>query len=131
MYNHDLYCLKFALEDNQKQTGDLKVKEALETSAGPELRDWRFPYIDYALYDILPDDPKEATAIRRKTPRIYYNTITEHCIADRMMESYFTTCHTKRHKRHSKKLMTVCAELINLVQSLEIDSEGSNTTSRR
>jgi len=28
------------------------------------------------LYGILPDDPKEATAIRRKAPRFYYNMIT-------------------------------------------------------
>ena len=38
-YSHNLYCPKFALEDNQMPTGDIQVKEALETSAGPELRD--------------------------------------------------------------------------------------------
>jgi len=26
VYSHDLYCLKFALEDNQMSTGDLQVK---------------------------------------------------------------------------------------------------------
>ena len=41
-----------------------------------ELRDWRFPYMGYALYDILPDDPKEAAAIRRKAPKFYYNATT-------------------------------------------------------
>ena len=41
--------------------------------ADPELRDWRFPYIDYVLYHILPDDPKEAAAIKRKAPKFYYN----------------------------------------------------------
>ena len=76
VHNHDLYCPKFALEDDQTLTGDLQVKEALETSAAQELRDWQFSYIDYALYGILPDDPKEATAIRRKAPRFYYNAIT-------------------------------------------------------
>ena len=40
VYSHDLYCPRFALDDNQKPTGDLQVKEALETSAGPELKDW-------------------------------------------------------------------------------------------
>ena len=39
----------------------------------------------------------------------------ENCIADCMMESYFAACHTKRHRRHSKKLTAVCAELTNLV----------------
>jgi len=74
--SHDLYCPRFTFEDHQKPTGDCQVKEALETSTGSELRDWRFPYIDYALYDILPDDPKEEVAIRRKAPKFYYNATT-------------------------------------------------------
>jgi len=73
VYSHDLYCPRFAFEDHQKSTGDCQVKEALETSTGPKLRDWRFPYIDYALYGILSDDPKETAAIRRKAPKFYYN----------------------------------------------------------
>ena len=76
VYGHDLYCPRFAVEDNQKPTGDLQVKEALEILAGPELRGWRFSYIEYALYSILSDDPKEAAAIRRKAPIFYYNAIT-------------------------------------------------------
>jgi len=76
VYSHDLYCPRVAFEDHQKPTGDCQVKEALETSTGLEPRDWRFPYIDYALYDILPEDPKEAAAIRRKAPKFYYNTTT-------------------------------------------------------
>ena len=54
-----------------------KFKEVLETLTGPELRDWRFSFINYVLYDILPDDSKEAATIRRKAPRIYYNAITQ------------------------------------------------------
>ena len=37
VYSHDLYCPRFAFEDHQKLTGDRQVKEALETSTGPEL----------------------------------------------------------------------------------------------
>ena len=62
VYSHDLYCPRIAFEDYQKPTGNCQVKEALESSTGPEPRDWRFPYIDYVLYDILPDDTKEAAA---------------------------------------------------------------------
>jgi len=40
IYSHDLYCPRFAFEDNQKLTRDLQLKEALETSTGQELRDW-------------------------------------------------------------------------------------------
>ena len=39
VYNYDLYCPKLVLEDDQTLIGDLQVKEALETSGGPELRD--------------------------------------------------------------------------------------------
>ena len=49
--------------------------ETLEISTSPEPRDWQFPYIDYVLYDILPDDSKEAAAIKRKAPRFYYNAV--------------------------------------------------------
>ena len=51
VYSHDLYCPRVIFEDHQKPTRDHQVKEALETSAGPDPRDWRFSYIDYALYD--------------------------------------------------------------------------------
>ena len=72
IYSHDLYCPRFAFEDNQKPTGDLQLKEALETSTGLELRDWRFSYIDYAFYIILSDVTIEAAVIRRKAPKFYY-----------------------------------------------------------
>ena len=49
-----LVCPKHVLETN----------EVYVTSIGFEPRDWRFPLIDYALHDILPDDPKEAASIR-------------------------------------------------------------------
>ena len=77
VYSHDLYYCKFALEDNRTSIGDFQVKEVLETSTSLELRDWRFSYIDFVLYDILPDDPKEAAAIRRKAPQFYCNAIMQ------------------------------------------------------
>jgi len=55
----------------------------------------------------------------------------KHYITDRMIESYFVACHIKRHMRHLERLMTVCAELTNLVQSLEIDSEDLGIIGRR
>ena len=76
IYSHDLYCPRVTFEDHQKPTGDCQTKEAIETSAGPELRDWRFSYINYPLYGIMPDDPKEAAAIRRKAPKFYYKANT-------------------------------------------------------
>ena len=48
-----LICPKHVLETN----------EVYVTSIAFEPRDWRFPFIDYALHDILLDDPKEAASI--------------------------------------------------------------------
>ena len=41
----------------------LKTNEVYLTSIDFAPRDWRFSFIDYALNDILPDDPKEAASI--------------------------------------------------------------------
>ena len=76
-HSHDLYCYKFALEDNRTLRRDLQVKEVFETSTSLEFRDWRFPYTEFVLYGILPDDSKEAAAIRRKAPRFYYSVIIQ------------------------------------------------------
>jgi len=55
----------------------LKTKEVHITSTGFEPRDWQFSLIDYALHDILPDDPKEAASIRRRSLRFYYAPIVK------------------------------------------------------
>jgi len=39
------------------------------------------------------------------------------------MESSSAAYHIKRHRKRSKRLMTVCAEVINLAQNLGIDSK--------
>jgi len=48
-----LFCPKYSLD----------VSEVHTISTTFEPRDWQFPIIDYALYGILPGDPKEATSI--------------------------------------------------------------------
>ena len=76
------------------------------------------------VYDILPDDSKKATAIRRKTPRFYYNTIMRTLYRwshDRILLAAY---HTRSHRKRSRKLMTVCADLTNLDPSLGTDFEG-------
>jgi len=101
IYSPDLYYPKFALEDDQMPTGDLQVKKTLETSARLKLRDWRFPFIDYILYGIWLDDPKEAAAIQRKVPKFYYNTITRtlyHRLYDRIL------LHCLLHKKAQEAL---------------------------
>ena len=52
---------------------DLEVSKFHTTSATFEPRDWRFPIIDYTLHGLLPDDLKEVTSIRRRSPQFYYD----------------------------------------------------------
>ena len=49
-----LFCPKYGLEISKVHT----------TSTNFKPRYWRFPIIDYALQDILPDDPREAVSVR-------------------------------------------------------------------
>ena len=51
----------------------LRTREVYNISIDLEPRDWRFPLIDYALHGLLPDNPKEATSIRRRSLRFYYD----------------------------------------------------------
>ena len=62
-----LVCPKHVVETN----------EVLVTSIGFEPRDWQFPLIDYALHDILSDDPKEAASIRQRSLFFYYDLIVK------------------------------------------------------
>jgi len=131
VYSYDLYCPNFALEDNQTLTGGLQVKESLETSAGQssKIGDSHISttsYMAYCLMILKRRLSSEGRPLDSTTMRYH-----EHCIADRMMESSSATYHIKRHMRHSKRLMMACADLTNLVQSLVIDSEGSDITGRR
>ena len=54
-----------------------------------------------------------------------------HYIADHMMESSSAAYHMKRQKKHSKRLMTICLEVTNLVQNLEIDSKDVDIISQK
>ena len=124
VYNHDLYCPRVTFEDRQRLTGDCQAKEALETSAGPKLRDCdsrtsTMPYMASCLMI-----PKKRLPLEGKPPNSIIMRSREHCIADRMTGSSSAAYHKRRRRKYSKKRMMTCVELISLVQSLEIDSEG-------
>ena len=48
-----------------------------------------------------------------------------------MIESYSDAFHTKRHRKHSKKLMMVCAEFTNSDPTSEIDPKDLAIIGRR
>ena len=110
-----LFCLKHVLKTN----------EVHATSTGFEPRDWRFPIVDYALHDILSDDPKEAVSIRRRSLHFYYDLIvkTLYCRSyeGNLLLAYLTLKHKKCLKRHTM----VYAGLINQVRNSRIDCTDS------
>jgi len=55
----------------------LKTNEVYIISIDFEPRDWRFPFFDYALHDILLHDPKEVASIRRRSLHFYCNPIVK------------------------------------------------------
>ena len=55
----------------------------------------------------------------------------EYCIVDHMLESYSVAFHTKRYRRHSEKLITVCTGLTNPDPNWGTDSEDLGTTEWR
>src|SRR3954470_16483735 len=73
IYTHDLFCPDPPYEGIPL----LPSAEALQASANSINRDWRFPYVDYCLFNILPDDPQEAAAIRRKAIHFYYDAASQ------------------------------------------------------
>ena len=62
-----LFCLKYSLE----------ISEVHTTSINFEPRDWWFPITDYALHNILPDDPTEAVSVRWRFTRFYYDVVVK------------------------------------------------------
>src|SRR3954471_15509493 len=73
IYTHDLFCP----DPPYERVPLLPSAEALQASANSINRDWRFPYIDYCLFNILPDDPQEAAAIRCKAIHFYYDAASQ------------------------------------------------------
>jgi len=71
----------------------------------------------------LPDDPKEVAVIKKKAPKFYYNVITKTLYRRSHDGIFLRYLSHKEGRKHSKRLMTVCVELTNLVQNLEIDSK--------
>src|SRR4051812_3666398 len=52
---------------------NLSSIEVLKTSSNTGSRDWQSSIIDYVMYGIRPDDPKEAAAIQKKALRFQYD----------------------------------------------------------
>src|SRR4051812_38442375 len=55
----------------------LPSAEALQNLADSVTRDWIFSFIDYCLFNILPDDPQEASTIRGKAVYFYYDAASQ------------------------------------------------------
>ncbi|XP_020271750.1 uncharacterized protein LOC109846924 [Asparagus officinalis] len=72
--SRELYHPKLPLEDCSNET---TAEIAFATSIELEPRDWWFPYIDYVLYGILPDDSKEMAIVKWMALRFYYDVVSQ------------------------------------------------------
>ena len=102
----------------------VKTKEFHIISTDFEPRDWRFSLIDYTLYDILSDDPKEAASIRWRSLHFYYDLIVKTLYRrsyDSILLRYLLI---QRHKKCLKRRTMAYAELINQVWSWRINCTG-------
>lgn len=74
MCSKELLCLKYEHKIELNSGNKWEANETHTIGFEFELRDWRFPYIDYVLHGILPEDPKEASTIwKKKAVHFYYN----------------------------------------------------------
>ena len=69
----------------------LRTKEVYNISTDLKPRDWRFSFIDYALHGLLPDNPKEAASIRRRSLCFYYD-LTLKTLYRRSYDSVLLCC---------------------------------------
>ena len=105
----------------------LGTREVYNVSTDLEPRDWRFSLIDYALHGLLPDDPKEAASIRRRSLRFYYDpTLKTLYTVVHMTVSSSVALLIQRHNKCLKKPTMVYTELISQVQSSKTDYIGSD-----
>jgi len=87
--------------------------------------------LDFVLYNILPDDPKETTAIKRKAPWFYYNMITW-TLYHRSYDKILFRCLSRKEAHEALKEAHDCtcgAHQADL--NLGTDSEDLATTSWR
>ena len=115
VYMHDLYCPRVTFENHQKPTGGRQVKEALESSASPEPRDWRFLTLTMPCMASCLMILKKRLPLEGKPPNSIIMRSCEHCIANRMTGFSSAAYHQRRHSKYSKKRMMACVELISLV----------------
>lgn len=63
MDSKELFYPNYELEIKLNSGSKREVNETHAVGFDFEPSDWRFPYIDYVIYGILPEDPKESVSI--------------------------------------------------------------------
>ena len=102
----------------------LRTREVYNISTDLEPRDWRFPFIDYALHGLLPDNPKEAASIRRRSLRFYYDP-TLKTLYRRSYDGVLLRCLSNSEaQKVLKEAHDAYVEPISQVQNLKIDCIG-------
>lgn len=83
------YHPKQVQEINNDNKPGPRSKMVCETSSSLEPKDWRFPFIDFLLYGILSENPKEA---KRRASCSSTTRLLNNCMEDRMMHGVLLRC---------------------------------------
>lgn len=75
--------------------------------------DWWFPFIDYVLHNILPNDSKMAASIQQRALDYFIQTNIYNYIVVHILGSCFAAFYRKRHIKLSKKPKMDLVELVN------------------
>ncbi|KAJ6839122.1 uncharacterized protein M6B38_316615 [Iris pallida] len=81
LLDRDLFCVK----------NNLYIEQSYITESSSQQRDWRSPFIDYAVHGILPEDPKEAASSKRRSFQFYYD-LSLHILYRRSYDGILLYC---------------------------------------
>ncbi|XP_020263031.1 uncharacterized protein LOC109839009 [Asparagus officinalis] len=95
----ELYYSKLPIEESSDKT---MTGEVCTTSMELEFRDWRFPYIDYVVYGILPDNSKKAAAIKRKALIFYYDAVSQ-ILYHKLHDGVLLRCFSRKEAKKAFK----------------------------
>lgn len=118
--SRNLYHSKQALEINKYAKQSPKNKNVCKASTSMKPRDWLFLFVDFTLYGILPEVPKEAPPLNEEQIGSFIMQSPSSHVKDLMTGYCFFAHLKKKHRLHYKKSIMACVALPNLLLSFGI-----------
>ncbi|KAJ8622006.1 hypothetical protein MRB53_030535 [Persea americana] len=105
----------------------------------PPIGDWRDPFIDYIMFGILPEEPKERISIQRRAPNFHldipskmlyrksFNGVLLRCLSQQEAEKTLTRCNLLNVANNAKfmEIISTCLEALQSVELYQARMAGS------